>query len=280
MAKTWNGIKVNMSTAVDRLKDFRFDSIWDGQNDSKLVKHKGRDIEAWRNAYNEFRSLLMKHYTQRYNENKGLKGMVNQSWIPGTPPRITRPMLKMLNDDFIALFTALVNREEPMQSQHNTPQITGLTSLLQSWDSNSYEQISLRYGLPRLPAMAQGSKHPDYNKKLNDDKVRLYLMASYDDSSDSSNALLKSFQDHELAFGTKKTIEESINARIGRWILIYAVLQTLSKVMVEPTLYYSEGVDYFLCAEENNEELRGRRLGQEKYYTFTAPQNHWKEERR
>lgn len=65
-------------------------------------------------------------------------------------------------------------------------------------------------------------------------------------SSSVSNDLVDAFAKHEKSISASEI--DPHDARKGRWILIYGILQTLATVAVDaPGIRYTEGVDYFLC---------------------------------
>lgn len=67
-------------------------------------------------------------------------------------------------------------------------------------------------------------------------------------SSSVSNDLVDAFAKHEKSISAAEV--DPHDARKGRWILIYGVLQTLATVAVDaPGIRYTDGVDYFLCAK-------------------------------
>lgn len=67
-------------------------------------------------------------------------------------------------------------------------------------------------------------------------------------SSSVSNSLVDAFAKHEKSLSPSEV--DPHDARKGRWLLIYGILQTLATVSVDaPGIKWTEGVDYFLCAK-------------------------------
>lgn len=67
-------------------------------------------------------------------------------------------------------------------------------------------------------------------------------------SSSVSNDLVDAFAKHEKSISASEI--DPHDARKGRWILIYGILQTLATVAVDaPGIRHTDGVDYFLCAK-------------------------------
>jgi len=67
-------------------------------------------------------------------------------------------------------------------------------------------------------------------------------------SASTSNSLVDAFAKHEKSI--QPTEVDPHDARKGRWLLIYGILQTLATVSVDaPGLRWTDKVDYFLCAK-------------------------------
>lgn len=67
-------------------------------------------------------------------------------------------------------------------------------------------------------------------------------------TSSVSNELVDAFAKHEKSVSPAEV--DPHDARKGRWILIYGILQTLATVTVDaPGIRHTDGVDYFLCAK-------------------------------
>lgn len=67
-------------------------------------------------------------------------------------------------------------------------------------------------------------------------------------SSSISNDLVDAFAKHEKSVTVAEV--DPHDARKGRWILVYGILQTLATVAVDaPGIRHTDGVDYFLCAK-------------------------------
>ncbi|RPA91525.1 hypothetical protein L873DRAFT_1714018 [Choiromyces venosus 120613-1] len=67
-------------------------------------------------------------------------------------------------------------------------------------------------------------------------------------SASTSNSLVDAFAKHEKS--TPPAEVDPHDARKGRWLLIYGILQTLATVSVDaPGLRWTDKVDYFLCAK-------------------------------
>lgn len=95
---------------------------------------------------------------------------------------------------------------------------------------------------------ATNSKMPINSHK---GKPRSQSMPSIAPADQQDNVLLSAFQDHERdTILSDCTLQE---ARLGRWILLYGILQTLSQLSVDvASLKHTEGVKYFLCASLAN----------------------------
>lgn len=147
----------------------------------------------------------------------------------------------------------------------NLPELS-LSDVLVTWDSkHGYSHIPHAY--PLLPRdvpqtrVAQkkglfGGLKKSKTDSTKDAKTHLQLSIVFSDatniekldSSFSGNVLIDSFEQFELGADLKATTPRE--ARLGRWVLLYGVIQVLSTLSVDvQSLKYTDGVRYFLCAD-------------------------------
>jgi hypothetical protein len=147
----------------------------------------------------------------------------------------------------------------------NLPELA-LSDLLVTWDSkHGYSHIPHAY--PLLPRdvpqtrVAQkkglfGGLKKSKTDTTKDAKTHLQLSIVLSDATNiedldstfSGNALIDTFEQFELGADLKATTPRE--ARLGRWVLLYGVLQVLSKLSVDvQSLKHTDGVRYFLCTD-------------------------------
>lgn len=147
----------------------------------------------------------------------------------------------------------------------NLPELS-LSDILVTWDNkHGYSHIPHAYPLlPRdVPQTRAAPKKGLFGglKKTKTDttkdaKTHLQLSIVFSDatniekldSSFSGNALIDSFEQFELSADLKATTPRE--ARLGRWVLLYGILQVLSSLSVDiQSLKHTDGVRYFLCTD-------------------------------
>ncbi|KAK6527340.1 hypothetical protein TWF281_010522 [Arthrobotrys megalospora] len=94
-----------------------------------------------------------------------------------------------------------------------------------------------------------GKRNANADKTIEKENALALIQATNLDAlyTSPNNSLVAAYQMMEKS---DRTIEiDPHDARKGRWLLIYAVLQTLATITVDaPGLKYTDNVDYFLCA--------------------------------
>ncbi|KAF2755491.1 hypothetical protein EJ05DRAFT_103165 [Pseudovirgaria hyperparasitica] len=144
-----------------------------------------------------------------------------------------------------------------------------LTDMLLSFDNkHSYKHIPHPYPLLPKGAAASAASQPEKKKNIfsafrkekpapqstKDWKEKLQAAVIYSDASNihrlgtsfASNDLIDALEKYEKSAQLKAISPQ--DARIGRWILIYGVLQTLSTLSVDAEgLRFSDSVSYLLC---------------------------------
>ena len=256
-------IQVRVSKADSRLAQFDFGDMW---------PMSSATAPSARLAYEKFQKFLIKHYASRFG-----------SWPPHET-RFTRSVYLHLQRDFGALYDYLVdhsaawsNRQIVNPTQlHFKPdddqlQITGM--LLRFDDAEGHPHIP--HPFPLIPTTSQQLGHqlstapgsPPVGKrqqrfftsstphtKRPTPAAALALSEATNIgtlyATKTINPLVEAFSNHEKTYPEYTAPSD---ARKGRWILIYGVLQTLATVAPDaPGIKWTEGVDYFL-----NPKLRG-----------------------
>jgi hypothetical protein len=225
-------------------------------------------------SYQAFRQFLINYLTKIYGNWPPSQG---QTWL-------NRKIAIDLQRDFGMLYDYLVNRdviwdvreERPGNKwqmanlktedfRANLPELS-LSDVLVTWDNkNGYSHIPHAY--PLLPRdvpqtrVAQkkglfGGLKKSKTDTTKDAKTHLQLSIVFSDATNiekldsafSGNVLIDTFEQFELGADLKATTPRE--ARLGRWVLLYGVLQVLSTLSVDvQSLKHTDGVRYFLCTD-------------------------------
>ncbi|KAF2203145.1 hypothetical protein GQ43DRAFT_412242 [Delitschia confertaspora ATCC 74209] len=262
------GIQLQVLEAEEKLSSFDLD-MWE-----ETAKTNGNPVYQ---SYNAFRQFLITHYTKTYG-----------SWPPNHANRdwLNRKVILALQEDFGSLYDYLVNRdvvwdsreERPgkkwmMQHQKNSEDFRAdfpeleLTDMLVTFDTrHGFEHIPHPYPLlPREVRTSSGEKQTkrklfglkkSKGESTRDAKAHLQLSIVFGDATNIERleasfggfTLIDAFERFELATDVHRTTPR--DARLGRWILLYGILQVLSRLSVDVAgLRFKENVPYFLCAD-------------------------------
>lgn len=251
-----------------RLDDFDFPSLFAGfanstsSSESKVIRFKD-----WKSSYMSMRRHVMSLYKHRYGawppKAKSKKNQFEESGL-------NRLLLQELYQDFSDLYDILVDRSSL------TSRSTGLTSpggsedqqepmpralrrILDEYDlSTAPVQPPIPFDLPQLPSLSSTRRNFDAldpqkqkkesSKRLRDDEINNALLQSCNRDSMKSTPFLEAFLAYERRSAHGKSMEEICDLRVGQWIFMYAVIQSLPLLVVDaPGIKWSQGVEYFLC---------------------------------
>lgn len=224
-----------------------------------------------RGAFNRLQKWLCRYYEAVFGQ-----------WPPNSGERwLKLEHMKRLQTDFYGLYDYLVDREvqfELIDPSKNTWAITHQNNVNFRSDTNelAFKDIVVgfddRYGFPHIPHPYPNtpSSAPVYGKPksaspfsmkkpptpselqvLTKRKALSYAKASnvYSTPGQCMNAELVA---HFAKFEQEDMLDslDPFEARLGRWILIYGVLQILATLAVySPNLQYAEGCHYFLSPQ-------------------------------
>lgn len=250
-------MQMRVKKAEDRLKDLDFSDLWPPSSNPPPSY----------GAFERIRSFFLSELSA-----------VHGSWPPQTPIGedywLTRDVTQSLQKDFGALYDYLVDRDvewdcveerpgpkwgfkrdgKPIEG--NSPDLP-LTTLLLNWDNKEeLEHIPAPYPLlPESIPVKQSSKDnlfkvnaskkplPPKDDKMAQRKFALAYTQSTNifklDPDAPPNAWVESYMDFEKA--DQATSVDPRDARRGRWILIYGILQVLSGISVDtPRMKYPQ----------------------------------------
>ncbi|KAL2184126.1 hypothetical protein L209DRAFT_766713 [Thermothelomyces heterothallicus CBS 203.75] len=268
---------VNRLAGVNaRLEAFEFPSLFAGTASSTSTEeYKNVKFKEWRNSFSKMRNFVLGYY-------KGLFG----NWPPRARSKknyfsqsgLNRECLKILYSDCCALYDLLVDRqsmtprvigegyEEPEEDKKDKKEkkagdvsISALRKILSEFDKSSPPVLPpIPFDVPKLPSMTAiyenfhelpAKKQAKYSKALQPHELQLMLIKSRNiDTETLSMPFLLAYKDFELREAKGVNPADLPDQRIGYWLFLYVVLQSLPMLVVDaPGLRYTEGVEYFLC---------------------------------
>ncbi|KAK4947501.1 hypothetical protein LTR66_014185, partial [Elasticomyces elasticus] len=250
-----------------RLEDFDFPSIFAGIMNSKTAdERKSVRFAEWKDSFMTMRRFVIALYKHKYG-----------SWPPKASSKkndletsgLNRLVLRDLYHDFSSLYDLLVDRQRftsrtadgvlhDDETEAADPTARALWHVMSEYDRSSPPvKPPVPFDLPQIPSLATirpgfgtGDAKKDAkarSKKLKDDDVANLLRSSCNHDVVLS-PFIEAFRDMERRSSRGSTIDQIVDARMGQWIFMYAVLQALPMLVVDaPALQHTKGVEYFLC---------------------------------
>ena len=264
MEKSAMDLSIRLQGVRSRLDTFDIPSLFAGVAAGSIFT-KAIDTKAWRASFAGMRKWTINVYKHRYG-----------AWPPKASSRkndfeesgLNRILLKELYQDFCDLYDMLVDRSSLTTRSidgavHEVlapdPAIHHLRQLLSEFDrSHPPVQPPVPYDVPLLPSLAstrrgfgslpEKKQAKERTKKLAADEINMALMQSYNRDAFKVTPFLETFMSYERACANLKSAQEMIDLRMGQWIFLYVVLQSLPLLVVDaPGLRWTQGVEYFLC---------------------------------
>lgn len=252
-----------------RLETFDFPSLFAGIASSgtlaKVVKFK-----SWNNSFHRMRSFVLAYYKDLFgNWPPKAKSKKNQFSVGG----LNRIALQMLYWDLCSLYDLLVDREAPTtrksddkpvgeddkKEEDANPSITALRTMLTEFDNSSPPVLPpIPYDLPKLPSMTAirenyntlpAKEQAKFDKSLQSNELQIMLIKSHNIDTESLNRpFLNAYKDFEQKEAKGVLPHDLVDQRIGYWLFLYAVLQSLPMLVVDaPGLKWTQDAEYFLC---------------------------------
>lgn len=261
-----------------RLESFEFPALFAGIASSSTGEFKDVKFKEWRSHFGKMRSFVLGYYKNLFGSwpprAKSRKNHFTQSGL-------NRQCLKILYSDLCALYDLLVDREsltprvigefeDPQggyswQSQGDSWQsqvdasISALRKLLDEFEKSSPPVLPpIPFDIPKIPSMTAiyenyhdlpAKKQAKYNKSLKPHELQLLLLKSRNIDTDALQMpFLLAFKDFELQEAKGLHPQDLVEQRIGYWVFLYVVLQSLPMLVIDaPNLQYTDGVEDFLC---------------------------------
>lgn len=251
----------------EHLEQFEFPSLFAGiANSSSFPELRQVRFKVWRNSCQRMRQFTLNYYKHTFG-----------SWPPKASSKknpfaesgLNRLVLKALYSDMCALYDMLVDRNNlTSRVIDEVPAISGaadkmatsaLRNILSEFDRSKPPVLPpIPFDLPQLPSMTaihetfnslSAKNQNRFEKKIKEHELLLILNKAYNyDSNSSELPFLQHFKDFEMRESRGKMCQDLVDQRIGYWIFLYVVLQSLPMLVVDaPGLQHSDGVEYFLC---------------------------------
>ncbi|OAA73841.1 hypothetical protein ISF_00742 [Cordyceps fumosorosea ARSEF 2679] len=251
----------------DYLEQFEFPSIFAGiANSTSITEMRNIRFKLWRNSFTRMRSFMLSYYKSTFG-----------SWPPKASSKknpfmesgLNRLVLKMLYSDMCALYDLLVDRTDlTSRVIDHTPELSSdpdkitrsaIRNIMSEYDRSRPPVLPpIPFDLPQLPtvqaihetyANLSAKDQAKFDKKLKEHELLLILNKAYNyDTNSIKLPFLDQFKEFESREAKGKMKQDLVDQRIGYWIFLYAVLQSLPMLVVDaPGLKHTEGTEYFLC---------------------------------
>lgn len=266
LERAYLDLVTRQNSVNNRLESFEFPALFSGVANS-ATQYKDVRFAAWRRSFNRMRHFVLGYYKASFG-NWPPKARSKKN--PFTESGLNRQVLKILYADLCALYDLLADREsittraidqnaEEIAHDSEHPDVSALRTILGEFDQSSPPVLPpIPFDLPMLPDMASikenyhelpAKEQARLDKGLQDYELLLILNKAYDfDSFKLRVPFLEQFKEFEHKEAKGKPITEVADQRLGYWLFMYVVIQTLPMLVVDaPGLQFTEGVEYFLC---------------------------------
>lgn len=261
-------LEIRLRNFTARLIDFDFPGVFSGIMNSKTSdERKTIRFDAWRVSFMAARKHVISYYKNKYG-----------AWPPKANSKknsletdgLNRIVLQDLYHDFSCMYDLLADRENlttrTMDSAstdedagNGEPMYRALRMVLSEFDRSVPPfQPPIPFDCPMLPHLrltrndfGTGDEKKDAKarkKDLKDDEIAQMMKKTHNEDADISTPFLDSYRQLEKSSMHRKNIEEIRDIRVGHYLFMYAVLQSLPMLVVDaPGIKWTKGVEYFLC---------------------------------
>ncbi|KAH8698975.1 hypothetical protein BGW36DRAFT_358483 [Talaromyces proteolyticus] len=250
-----------------KLDEFDFPAMFSGiANSTTAVEGKTVRFKSWKLSFLAFRKHVMGYYRHKFG-----------SWPPKANSKknefeesgLNRLLLKEVYDDFTDLYDMLVDRS--LLTTRTTDMATedldvpdpdevvmrAMRRMMSEYDRSTPPVLPpIPFDVPQIPDLQALYRRPldpkkdakERQRKLKDSEINEILMASYTRESLKPTPFVESFMQFERRNAHGKTMDEIMDNRIGQWLFLYAVLQSLPLLVIDVSdVRFTNGVEYFLC---------------------------------
>lgn len=259
---------VNRQHGVNQsIEQFDFPSLFAGiANSTSIPELKHVRFKIWKSSFNKLRSLALNHYKTTFGN---WPPKASSSKNPFAESGLNRIVLKMLYSDMCALYDLLVDRTQlttrvidevpAITSEPGKMTMSALRNVMSEFDRSKPPVLPpVPFDLPKLPSMTSvletyhnlsAKDQIKYDKNLKEHELLLILHKAYNyDANSVKLPFLEKFKEFELREAKGKMAPDLVDQRMGYWLFLYVILQSLPMLVVDaPGLKYTEGTEYFLC---------------------------------
>jgi hypothetical protein len=258
-------LEKRLSHINERLSDFEFPSVFSGIMNSRTADERNEtSFEQWKSSFQAARRFFLHYLKSKHG-----------SWPPKKTkkspiqlPNLNRRVLQGLANDLAILYDLMVDRKHPSSRlvifgrqfpAHPDRRIEALRKVLQEYDnSGSPVYPTMPFDAPLVPRLSHSNiddSETGSKNKIGKNELVSILESSY---NKDTRGMRNGFAQLWIAFEAKSTsgmtIDKVANFRLGAWLFMYCLLQTLPLLTVDaPGVQFTQGVEYLLC-----EPARGR----------------------
>ncbi|KAF4123410.1 hypothetical protein GMORB2_6111 [Geosmithia morbida] len=248
------------------LEHFEFPSLFAGTASSSDPDLKYVRFKVWRNSFAKMRSMVLSHYKSVFGS---WPPKASSSKNPFAESGLNRLVLRTLYSDMCAVYDLLVDRTNrttrsideapPISKNLANLSVSVLRRILSESDRSKPPVLPpIPYDTPRQPSMSSvlptygalsAKEQIKFDKSIKESDLLVILNKSYNaDTSRVKTAFLDRFTEFERREAKGKMAPDLVDQRIGYWLFIYVVLQSLPTLVVDaPGLKFTQGSEYFLC---------------------------------
>ncbi|KAK3906764.1 hypothetical protein C8A05DRAFT_29309 [Staphylotrichum tortipilum] len=270
-----------------RLEAFEFPSLFAGTASSTSSdEYRGVRFKEWRNSFARTRSFALGYYKGLFGNwpprARSKKNYFSQSGLNRQCLRILYSDFCALYDllvDRTSLTPRVIGEafQEEQQDEDSSKDkdaaknnnnnnnnnseasISALRKVLGEFDKSSPPVLPpVPFDVPKLPSMTAlyenyadlpAKKQAKYAKSLQPHELQLLLLKSRNLDADAlQTPFLAAYKEFELREARGAAPADLVDQRIGAWLFLYVVLQSLPMLVVDaPGLRHTEGVEDFLC---------------------------------
>ncbi|KAI0404938.1 hypothetical protein F4802DRAFT_564839 [Xylaria palmicola] len=252
----------------NRLESFEFPALFSGTaNSTSLVEFKDIKFNTWRKSFGRMKQFVLNYYKSSFGS---WPPKARNKKNPFTESGLNRQVLKILYSDFCALYDLLADRgslttrmmdqnADDIGNDNQNPRGSAMRRILGEFDQSSPPVLPpIPFDLPMLPDMASVQENfhdlspkeqAKLMKGLQEYQIILILNKAYDfETTTLGIPFIEQFKEFELKEAKGKTVAEIANHRLGYWLFLYVIIQSLPMLVVDaPGLKYTDNVEYFLC---------------------------------
>ncbi|KAM0296603.1 hypothetical protein ACHAO9_000246 [Fusarium lateritium] len=249
------------------LEQFDFPALFSGiANSTSMMELRSVRFKVWRQSFTKMRNFALGYYKTTFG-NWPPKASSKKN--PFSESGLNRLVLKVLYSDMCALYDLLVDRtnrtsrimdEVPALSDDPDMMIlSALRNIMSEFDRSKPPVLPpIPYDCPQLPSATSiletydtlsPKKQAKFDKNIKEHELMLMLNKGYNyDTNATKVPFLDKFKEFELREARGKNPQDFADQRVGYWLFLYVVIQSLPVLVVDaPGMQFTEGVEYFLC---------------------------------